>query len=54
MENWRVRGPQGLEMDTKMTAVFAFRDGLAVLCDGFRHKREALEAYGPEPPPAMR
>jgi hypothetical protein len=54
MENWRVRGPQGLEMDTKMTDVFAFRDRLVVRCDGFRDKREALEAHGPEAPPAMR
>jgi ketosteroid isomerase-like protein len=47
MENWRVRGSQGLEMDTKMTDVFAFRDGLVARCDGFRDKREALEAFGP-------
>jgi len=51
MENWRVRGPQGVEVDTKMTDVFAFRDGLVIRCDGFRDKREALEAFGPVPPP---
>jgi ketosteroid isomerase-like protein len=52
MENWRVRGPQGVEVDTKMTDVFAFRDGLVVRCDGFRDKRDALEAFGPEAPPS--
>jgi ketosteroid isomerase-like protein len=54
MENWRVRGPQGVEMDTKMTDVFAFRDGLVFRCDGFRDKPEALEAFGPEPRAALR
>ena len=46
VENWRVRGGQGIEFDTVVTDVYGFRDGLIVRCDGFRDKAEALEAAG--------
>ena len=46
VENWRVRGPQGIEIDTKMTDVYAFKDGLIIRCDGFRQHEKALEAAG--------
>jgi ketosteroid isomerase-like protein len=45
-ETWRVRGPQGIDIDTEVVDVYGFRDGLIVSCDGFRDKNEALEAFG--------
>jgi ketosteroid isomerase-like protein len=46
VERWRVRGRDGIEIDTELTDVYAFRDGLIARVDGFREKREALEAVG--------
>jgi ketosteroid isomerase-like protein len=45
-ETWRVRGSQGIVIDTEMVDVYGFRDGLLASCDGFRDKNEALEAFG--------
>jgi uncharacterized protein len=46
VELWRVRGRDGIEIETKLTDVYAFRDGLIVRVDGFREKADALEAAG--------
>ncbi len=46
VERWRMRGRDGIEIDTEVTDVYAFRDGLIVRVDGFRDKAEALEAVG--------
>lgn len=45
-ETWTVRGPQGIEVGTEVVDVYGFRDGLISSCDGFRDKKEALEAFG--------
>jgi hypothetical protein len=41
-----VRGRDGIEIDTELTDVYAFRDSLIVRVDGFRDKAKALEAVG--------
>jgi ketosteroid isomerase-like protein len=46
VELWRVRGRDGIEIDTELTDVYAFRDGLIVRVDGFRDKAKALDAVG--------
>jgi ketosteroid isomerase-like protein len=46
VERWRVRGRDGIEFDTEVTDVYAFRDGLIVRVDGFMEKAKALEAAG--------
>jgi ketosteroid isomerase-like protein len=46
VENWRSRGRDGIEIDTVMTDVYEFRDGLCLRIEGFRVKSEALEAAG--------
>jgi ketosteroid isomerase-like protein len=46
IERWRVRGRDGIEIDTELTDIYAFRDGLIVRVDGFRDKAEALKATG--------
>ena len=45
-ETWRVRGPQGIQLNTEIVDVYGFRDGLIASCDGFRDKNDALEAFG--------
>ena len=45
-ETWTVRASQGIEIDTELVDVYGFRDGLISRCDGFRDKKEALEAFG--------
>jgi ketosteroid isomerase-like protein len=52
VESWRVRGRDGVEVDTRIIDVYELRDGLIVRVDGFRDRAEALEAVGlREPPP---
>jgi ketosteroid isomerase-like protein len=46
VEWWRVRGRDGIEVETEIIDVYAFRDGLIVRCDGFLDRAEALEAAG--------
>jgi ketosteroid isomerase-like protein len=46
VENWRVRGRDGIEIDTEMTDVYEIRDGFCVRIEGFRDKSEALKAAG--------
>jgi len=46
VENWRARGRDGIEINTRLVDVYTFRDGLVVRIDGFRDKPEALEAAG--------
>jgi ketosteroid isomerase-like protein len=46
VENWRARGRDGIEIDTELTDIYEFRDGLCFRIDGFRTKAEALEAAG--------
>jgi hypothetical protein len=46
VENWRVRGRDGIEIDTELTDLYAFRAGLIVRVDGFRDRAEAFEAAG--------
>lgn len=46
VERWHMRGRDGIELDTELTDVYAFRDGLIVRLDGFRDKAAALEAVG--------
>lgn len=46
VENWHVRARQGIEINTKLTDVYAFRDDLIFRVDGFRDKGAALEAFG--------
>jgi ketosteroid isomerase-like protein len=45
-ETWSVRGPKGIVIDTELVDVYGFRDGLLASCDGFRDKRDAMEAFG--------
>ena len=47
VENWRVRGRDGIEIDTELTDVYAFRGDLIFRVDGFRDKTAALEAFEP-------
>jgi ketosteroid isomerase-like protein len=46
VERWRVRGRDGIEIDTELTDIYTFRDGLIVRGDGFRDKADGLEAAG--------
>jgi ketosteroid isomerase-like protein len=46
VERWRVRGRDGIEIDTEVTDAYAFRDGLIVRIDGFADKAQALAAAG--------
>jgi ketosteroid isomerase-like protein len=46
VENWRARGREGIEINTRLVDVYRFRDGLVVRAEGFRDKEEALEAAG--------
>jgi ketosteroid isomerase-like protein len=46
VEQWRARGRDGIEIDTEVTDIYAFRDGLIARVDGFTDKGEALEAAG--------
>ena len=46
VEIWRVRGRDGIELETHLTDVYAFRDGLIARVDGYRDKAEALQAAG--------
>ena len=46
VERWHVRGREGVEVETKIIDVYAFRDGLIVRVDGFLDRAEALEAVG--------
>ena len=46
VERWRTRGRAGIELDTELTDVYAFREGLIVRVDGFTDKAQALEAAG--------
>ena len=45
-EKWRVRGRDGIEVDTRLFEVYTFRDGLIGRVDGFTDRSEALEAAG--------
>ena len=46
VEQWHVRGRDGIELDFELIDVYAFRDGLIVRIDGFRDRAEALQAVG--------
>ena len=46
VEQWHVRGRDGIELDFELIDVYTFRDGLIVRIDGFRERAEALEAVG--------
>ena len=46
VEQWHVRGRDGIELDFDLIDVYSFRDGLIVRIDGFRDRAEALEAVG--------
>ena len=43
-----MRGRDGIEIDTEVNDLYAFRDGLIVRIDGFRDSADALEAAGLE------
>ena len=45
-EKWRVRGRNGIEVDTRLFEIYTFRDGLISRVDGFTDKADALEAAG--------
>ena len=45
-EKWRVRGRNGIEVDTRLFEIYTFRDGLISRVDGFTDKSEALGAAG--------
>jgi ketosteroid isomerase-like protein len=46
VESWLIRGRDGIEVDTRIIDVYAFRDGLITRVDGYLDRREALEAVG--------
>jgi ketosteroid isomerase-like protein len=46
VEHWRMRGRDGIEVDTRIIDVYAVRDGLIVRVDGFLDRTDALEAVG--------
>jgi ketosteroid isomerase-like protein len=46
VENWHIRGRDGIEIDTELTDLYAFRDGLIIRVDGFRDRAKAFEATG--------
>lgn len=45
-EKWRVRGRNGIQVDTRLFEVYTLRDGLISRVDGFTDRSEALEAAG--------
>jgi hypothetical protein len=46
VERWHCGGRDGIEFDTEVADLYAFRDSLIIRVDGFRDKAEALEAAG--------
>jgi ketosteroid isomerase-like protein len=46
IESWLIRGRDGIEVDTRIIDVYAFRDGLIARVDGYLDRLEALEAVG--------
>jgi ketosteroid isomerase-like protein len=46
VESWLIRGRGGIEVDTRIIDVYAFRDGLIARVDGYLNRSEALEAVG--------
>jgi ketosteroid isomerase-like protein len=46
VELWCPRGRQGIETETEISDLYAFRDGLVHRVEGFRDRAEALEAAG--------
>jgi ketosteroid isomerase-like protein len=46
VEDWRVRGRDGIELQFEVIDLYTFRDGLIVRADGFVDRSEALEAAG--------
>ena len=46
VEQWHVRGRDGIELDFELIDAYAFRDGLIIRIDGFRDRAAALQAVG--------
>src|SRR5690242_4918644 len=46
IDQWRLRGREGIEIERELPTLFAFRDGLIVRIDGFTERAEALEVAG--------
>ena len=46
VERWHTRGRDGIELDTELNGVYAFRDGLISRLEGFRDRTDALDAAG--------
>jgi ketosteroid isomerase-like protein len=46
IDQWRLRGREGIEIERELPTLFALRDGLIVRIDGFTEKAEALQAAG--------
>ena len=43
VESWHLQGREGLEIETMVITVYAFRDGLVERLDGFLDRAKALE-----------
>src|SRR5947208_3484935 len=46
LDQWRLRGREGIEIERELPTLYTFRDGLIVRIDGFTEKAVALEAAG--------
>jgi ketosteroid isomerase-like protein len=46
IESWHIHDRNGIELETMVVTVYAFRAGLVVRLDGFLERAEALEALG--------
>jgi ketosteroid isomerase-like protein len=45
VEGWHVHGRDGIEVETMVVTVYAFRDGLVARLDSFLDRAKALEAF---------
>ncbi len=48
VEGWHLQGRDGIEIETMVITVYAFRDGLVGRLDGFLDRARALETIGRE------
>jgi hypothetical protein len=46
IDQWRLRGREGIEIKRELPTLYTFRDALIVQIDGFTEKADALEAAG--------
>ena len=46
VDAWRVRGRDGIEIDTQLIDIYEFRDGMLIRTEGLTDKAEAFKAVG--------